>query len=192
MPVACGLGVAPLVRRMVAARTTPPRLTSAATATAAVLVSIAASAPGLVAAVVLSALVAPAVALWHIDLRLRVLPDAIVLPCYPLIGGMLITAAVATGDGDAALRASGASALSLAAYAAMAACGGIGCGDVKLAGLLGLALGWIGWGTAFTAIVLAFAAAAVPALVALVSRREGTIAFGPPMLLGALAATWWA
>jgi len=69
--------------------------------------------------------------------------------------------------------------------------GGLGYGDVKLAGLLGLLLGWVGWGPVVVSVLAAFVMGGVVALVLLVVRRasrSSLIAFGPPMILGAWVA----
>ena len=67
---------------------------------------------------------------------------------------------------------------------------GIGWGDVKLSGLLGLYLGWAGPGELVIGLAAGFVLAAV-AGVALIAAGKATrrsqIAFGPFMLAGALA-----
>ncbi|EST39021.1 hypothetical protein N566_04315 [Streptomycetaceae bacterium MP113-05] len=67
---------------------------------------------------------------------------------------------------------------------------GMGFGDVKLALALGVALGWYGWGALLTGAFLGFLAGAVYGT-ALVLRgrasRRTALAFGPFMVLGALA-----
>jgi leader peptidase (prepilin peptidase) / N-methyltransferase len=65
---------------------------------------------------------------------------------------------------------------------------GMGFGDVKLAGVLGLYLGWFGWGTLFIGWFAAFLLGGVYAVALLVAGRAGRrsgIPFGPWMLLGA-------
>jgi leader peptidase (prepilin peptidase) / N-methyltransferase len=67
-------------------------------------------------------------------------------------------------------------------------------GDVKLAGILGLYLGWLGWGQLIAGAFLAFLLGSLVGLALMAARRAGLksrIPFGPFMLLGALAAIAW-
>jgi len=67
----------------------------------------------------------------------------------------------------------------------------LGGGDIKLAGLIGLLLGWLGWGTLLAGASLGFVTAAAVGLVLLTSRRisrRAMISFGPYMLAGAFLA----
>ena len=69
--------------------------------------------------------------------------------------------------------------------------GGLGLGDVKLAGVLGLLLGWVGWSPAIVSVLAAFVIGGVIALILLLARcasRSSHIAFGPSMILGAWVA----
>ena len=69
--------------------------------------------------------------------------------------------------------------------------GGLGFGDVKLAGVLGLLLGWLGWGPVLVSVLAAFIVGGVIAVLLLLSRRASRsshIAFGPSMILGAWMA----
>jgi leader peptidase (prepilin peptidase)/N-methyltransferase len=64
-------------------------------------------------------------------------------------------------------------------------------GDVKLAGLLGLFLGWLGWDALVLGAAAGFVVQAAVALVLLAARRiglRGELPFGPAMLAGAAAA----
>jgi leader peptidase (prepilin peptidase) / N-methyltransferase len=68
---------------------------------------------------------------------------------------------------------------------------GMGMGDVKLAGGLGLYAGWVGWDYLFGAIVLGFVAGGVVALVLVLTRRATGathLPFGPAMLAGTAVA----
>ncbi|MCU1404731.1 MAG: peptidase domain protein, partial [Glaciihabitans sp.] len=67
-------------------------------------------------------------------------------------------------------------------------------GDVKLAGIVGLALGWVGWGALLVGAFAAFLVGAVLGLLLIAFRRGGrktAIPFGPFMLLGAAIGVAW-
>ncbi|MBC7558576.1 MAG: prepilin peptidase, partial [Dermatophilaceae bacterium] len=71
---------------------------------------------------------------------------------------------------------------------------GMGMGDVKLAGVLGLALGLAGLSATLLAVLIAFALHAVISVVLLAARRAGrrtALPFGPPLLVGAAVALGW-
>jgi leader peptidase (prepilin peptidase)/N-methyltransferase len=66
--------------------------------------------------------------------------------------------------------------------------GGMGLGDVKLAGVLGLFLGWLGWGELVVGAFGAFLLGGLFGVALLLGRRAGrksSIPFGPWMLVGA-------
>lgn len=129
-------------------------------------------------------------ALALIDVRCHRLPDALTLPSYPIALGLLGAAAVVGSDGAALGRALAGMVVLGCFYRLLAALPrGLGGGDVKLAGLLGLYLGWAGWPHLVLGTFAAFAAASVVAL-GLVATRRATLRthlpFGPFMLVGAL------
>ncbi|MGH8877502.1 MAG: prepilin peptidase [Stackebrandtia sp.] len=192
-----GLAGAPVVRGIVGAATgrrPSHAATAIGTTAAAMVVAVAPHSPFAgpsdpVFELVALPLAVLGVALVHIDLAIRRLPDVLVLTAYPVLGAALIVGATVAGRPDALLRGGLAAAGCLAVYGAVAATGSLGGGDAKLAGLLGLALGWLSWTAVMTATVLAFVFAAPFAVAALGTRgRRATIPFGPPMLLGALTA----
>lgn len=130
------------------------------------------------------------IALALIDLDTHKLPNVIVLPSY-VVGIVLFGAAtVVSGSPTAILTAGLGMAAMFLAYLLMALVypPGMGLGDVKLAGVLGLYLGWLGWGAvavgAFSAFILGGAYAVVLLLLRRANRKSG-IPFGPWMLLGA-------
>jgi len=138
-------------------------------------------------------LAAVGVALAFIDLDVKRLPDVLTLPSYA-VGAVLLTgAAVAGDDGHALLRAAlGALALFGVYFAiCFAYPAGMGFGDVKLAGVLGLYLGWIGWDAWAAGLLLGFFLGGFFGIgVVLVKRggRKTAVPFGPFMLIGAFLA----
>jgi leader peptidase (prepilin peptidase)/N-methyltransferase len=134
-------------------------------------------------------------ALTLIDLDVQRLPDLIVLPSYPIVFVLLLVPTMVTGQWGALLRAvlagSGLYVGALVLAVVSRGDGGLGRGDVKLAGVLGLLLGWLGWGQVIVSIFAASIAGGVMALSLLLTgraSRSSHIAFGPSMILGAWVA----
>ena len=133
---------------------------------------------------------AAGVALFVIDLDTHRLPDAIVLPSYPVVAVLLAGGGLLAGELPVR-RAALSALLWLAVYGALwsATLGrGMGLGDVKLSGLLGLALGWLGWGPSLLGLFAGFAVGAALGMALLASgrvTRRTPIAHGPFMLAGA-------
>jgi leader peptidase (prepilin peptidase)/N-methyltransferase len=68
---------------------------------------------------------------------------------------------------------------------------GLGLGDVKLLGVVGLVLGWFGWGVLMAGVFLGLLTGALVSVLLLLTRRVGwrtAIPFGPPLLAGAVLA----
>ncbi|PYY41531.1 A24 family peptidase [Curtobacterium sp. MCPF17_046] len=147
-------------------------------------------------------LMAASVALALIDLDTHRLPNAIVLQAYAVLAVLLSGASVLTGDWGALVRA----VVGLAGLGgvylvlALAVPGGMGLGDVKLAGVLGFVLAYLGWGPLAVGASAAFLLGGTFSIVLLLSGRAGRrsgIPFGPWMLAGAwtgifLGPTIWA
>jgi leader peptidase (prepilin peptidase)/N-methyltransferase len=130
------------------------------------------------------------VLLTVVDLQHRLLPNRVVLPSLVAGAALLLVAALADGAWDALLRAVLGAAALFVAYLALALVspGGLGMGDVKLAALLGLYLGWLGWTAVVLGALAGFVVQALIALVLLATRRiglRGELPFGPAMLAGA-------
>jgi leader peptidase (prepilin peptidase)/N-methyltransferase len=128
-----------------------------------------------------------------IDLREQLLPNRVLLPGGIGAAGLLVLAAAVDGAWPALLRAAVAAALSFAVLLVMAllAPAGLGMGDVKLAALIGLLLGWLGWPVVLLGFFLGFLAQAVLGLALLALRRAGRrteLPFGPALLSGAVLA----
>lgn len=135
-------------------------------------------------------LAAISVALTLIDVDVKRLPDAIVLPSYPVVAALLALASWGVGDWGAFVRAllGGAALFVLYLVLALIYPGGMGLGDVKLAGVLGLYLAWFGWATLVVGAFAAFLVGGVFGVVLLAAGRAGRktgIPFGPWMLVGA-------
>lgn len=138
-------------------------------------------------------LAAVSVALALIDLDTHRLPDAIVLPSYVVATVLLGLAAWNPGgepDGAAFVRALVGGAVVFAVYFLLLVVypAGMGFGDVKLAGVLGLYLGWAGWASLVVGWFAAFLLGGLFAVGLLVAGRAGrrtSVPFGPWMLAGA-------
>lgn len=134
-------------------------------------------------------LVAISIALALIDLDTRRLPNVLVLPMY-VVGGALFTAAAAVSGLWQHLASAG---IGLAGMGlcylllAIARPGGMGMGDVKLAGALGLFLGWLGPETLAVGVIAGFLLGGGAGLVLLLrgAGRRSALAFGPWLLAGA-------
>ena len=141
-------------------------------------------------------LAAAGVLLAVIDLRHHLLPNRVVVPSIGIGAALLLAAALAEQRWDDLLRAGIAAAVLFAGFLVLALIspGGLGMGDVKLAGLVGLYLGWLGWGAVVVGAAGGFVIQALLALVLLAGRRiglRGELPFGPAMLLGAVVAIGW-
>ncbi|GAA0563210.1 A24 family peptidase [Paractinoplanes ferrugineus] len=124
----------------------------------------------------------PGLLLAMIDLRCLRLPD-------PLVGALAVTAA-----GPLAVLRPGQIGVSLVAavavliaYTILFLLGGLGLGDVKLAAVLALILGFAGAPALIVGLLAPHLIGGSAALFRLVSGRRGPFAFGPALLLGALA-----
>jgi len=137
--------------------------------------------------------VAAGIALAAIDLEVRRLPDAIVLPTYPVLALLLGGAALVSGDLPALLRALVGAAVAFGAFylLALAYPGGMGFGDVKLAGLVGGVLAYVAYPVLLVGMAAAFllgAAVGVAATLRGRATRKSSVPFGPFMVAGALTA----
>jgi leader peptidase (prepilin peptidase) / N-methyltransferase len=136
------------------------------------------------------------VALTLIDLETRKLPNRIVAPAFGVLGGLLVVAALLSGDFAPLWSAVIGSGAMFAGYLLLALLsrGGMGMGDVKLAAVLGLALGWLGFPTLVVGALAAFLLGGVFSLVLLATRRArrgAGIPFGPWMIAGAWLGVFW-
>ena len=120
-------------------------------------------------------LAAVGVTLSLVDLRSHRLPNALTLPSYPIAAALLGAAAVA-GSGSGSLGRAllgGAASYLLLLALRLATPRGVGFGDVKLAGVLGMYGGWLGWSAWTLSLLTASLYAGVVGVVLLASGRAG-------------------
>jgi len=148
--------------------------------------------PVLVAWVFLSVI---GVLLGYVDAQTRLLPTWIIAPSYGILVILLVVTGLVDGDGDALIR-SGLGWLAMGGfYFAMWFIypKGLGYGDVRLSGLLGLALGYLGWSEVLVGMYSGFLLGGVGggllSLVKVFDRKR--YPFGAFMLLGALVGLVW-
>lgn len=123
-----------------------------------------------------------------VDLDHRLIPNAVTYP------GMTAGLLLALPDGPAALAERvlagvGAGAFFLAV--AVVSRGGMGGGDVKLAAVMGLFLGWPAIAAALFLSFLAGGLVGIALILLRLRRRKDAIPFGPFLALGSLAGLFW-
>lgn len=131
-----------------------------------------------------------------IDLDHQLIPNRVLFPGLGVSGALLVAGALWDGATSDLLRgvAGGAAYFCGLLVFALIARGGFGMGDVKLALLLGIFLGYIGWGELALGAVLAVLFGGVASAILLVSRTKGRtakFAYGPYLVLGAWVTIFW-
>ena len=119
------------------------------------------------------------------DLIALRLPNRLILPSYPAMTAILGIAAAVDHNANPLLRSVAGMLVLLAVYGGLYLLAGdaqIAAGDLKLAGLLGLALGWHGWTALLTGTLLGWLLAAIGHLV---RRTVGLGSRDTPVPLGA-------
>jgi leader peptidase (prepilin peptidase)/N-methyltransferase len=150
-----------------------------------------------------------AVRLTVIDVRHHLLPNRIVFPSYAVAGVHLLAAPAVAGSGAGPGHVTAGPLAGLASQPVLRVLAGgailwlfyfilrfvyppgMGFGDVKLAGVLGMYLGYLGWGHLFAGTFLAFLLGGLWSIALLAARRgtlKSSIPFGPFMLAGTAAA----
>lgn len=138
-------------------------------------------------------LVAVGVALTLIDFDMRHLPDSVILPSYLVTVVLLMPAGARAGDWHAAVRALAGMAALLMLYFALALAypNGLDFGDVKLAGLVGLYLGWLSWTSLFLTAAGSLVIACVVGLTVVLTKhatRNLAVPIGPCLVSAAVLA----
>jgi leader peptidase (prepilin peptidase)/N-methyltransferase len=163
-------------------------------ATAALFVGAALAFNDLFVGAVMAVFLAVLLALALTDLHQRIIPNAVVLPSLLLFGAALAGGAILGRHLSVVGAATGMVAFGGGLLVvALIRPGGMGMGDVKLAGLIGLVLGALGLRYVAVAAGLSILAGGVGAVAALATgrSRKAAIPFGPFLVAGAMAAAFW-
>jgi leader peptidase (prepilin peptidase)/N-methyltransferase len=144
------------------------------------------------------------VALAVVDWRTRLLPTKLIAPSYGIVIGLVLLAAWLDHDLGALERAGWGWLVAGGTFFALwfVYPKGMGYGDVRLSGVLGIALGYLGWGELLTGVYAGFLLGGVGGVLLSTLRIVDRKAypFGPFMLLGAVVgilvgpyvAAWYA
>nr|WP_283250964.1 A24 family peptidase [Rhabdothermincola salaria] len=136
-------------------------------------------------------------ALTVIDIEHYRLPDLIVLPTFLVSVPLIVVVSVVDGDSDRIRHALAGAALyfGFLFLAHLISPRGMGFGDVKLAAVMGLYVGWLGsdlqqaLALVLWAMLIGFLSGTVVGLVLLVARRGSRpFPFGPFLALGTVLA----
>ncbi len=122
-----------------------------------------------------------------IDLRYRLVLNVLILPAVPLV----LWVRLATGGNPAAVVVGGAFGLAIFGAAYLVRPGGLGLGDVKLAGLIGL---FLGFPTVLWALLVGVLAGGIAVVYLAGIRRWGLsrhIPYAPFLCLGAIIALFY-
>ncbi|HTZ10127.1 MAG TPA: A24 family peptidase [Acidimicrobiales bacterium] len=136
------------------------------------------------------------VAISAVDLERQIIPNRLVYPTLVTVAVLLVVASAADGAWHAVTWAAIAGAGAFAAFLVvhLAVPRGMGFGDVRLAGVTGMATGWLGLGRAFVGFLAAFvlgAAVGIAAMAVSGAGRKTRIPFGPFLAAGAVVTVLW-
>lgn len=132
-------------------------------------------------------------ALGFVDLQTHRLPNPWTLSAYPITLALLLLPALAEQRWTDLWRAvlGGAALFAVFAVLHLINPAGMGLGDVKLAGSMGMLLGWLSWSALAVGAFLGFVLGAVVGLILMAAGRAGrksALPFGPFMLIGSWVA----
>ena len=135
-------------------------------------------------------LAAVGLALALIDLDTRTLPDVLTLPSYPVVVALLAGAAAFHADGSlVSALLGGAGMYAFYFVLCLVHPKGMGFGDVKLSGVVGLCTGWFGWGAWAVGVFSGFLLGGLFGIALLALGRAGRkskVPYGPFLLAGGL------
>jgi len=136
------------------------------------------------------------VAISAVDLERFMIPNRVVYPALAMVAPLLVISSGVDDRWGSMARACIAGAAAFLGFLAvhLAVPRGMGFGDVRLAGLVGLSTGWLGLGHAFVAFLAGFLLGAVVGIVVMAvtgGGRKTRIPFGPFLAAGAVVAVLW-
>ncbi|HUY63200.1 MAG TPA: A24 family peptidase [Acidimicrobiales bacterium] len=136
------------------------------------------------------------VAISAVDIERYMIPNRIVYPTLVALIPLLVLSSALDHRWGSLARAAIAGAVAFAGFFAvhLAVPKGMGFGDVRLSGVIGVATGWLGLGHAFVAFFAAFVLGAVIGIGVMAvthGGRKTRIPFGPFMAAGAVVAVLW-
>jgi leader peptidase (prepilin peptidase) / N-methyltransferase len=136
------------------------------------------------------------VAISAVDLERYIIPNHIVYPTLALLIPLFVLASAVDHRWGSLGRAAACGAIGFGGFFVLhvAVPKGMGFGDVRLAGVIGLALGWLGYGHAFVGFFAGFVLGAVLGIVFIVVSGQGRktkIPFGPFLAAGAALSVIW-
>ena len=130
-----------------------------------------------------------------IDWRTHLLPTKVVWPTTLATAALVVVAWIVTGDNDDLVRAGWGFLIAYGTFFVLWFIypKGLGYGDVRLAGVLGLALGYLGWGELLVGLYAGFLLGGIGggllSVLKVVERKA--FPFGPFMVVGALLGVLW-
>jgi leader peptidase (prepilin peptidase)/N-methyltransferase len=136
------------------------------------------------------------VAISAVDLERLIIPNRILYPTLALVAPLLLVASGVDDRWGSFARGAIAGSIAFAGFLAIhiAVPKGMGFGDVRLAGLIGLATGWLGFGHAAVAFLAGFLLGAVVGVAVMAITGQGRktkVPFGPFLAAGAVVAVLW-
>jgi leader peptidase (prepilin peptidase)/N-methyltransferase len=136
------------------------------------------------------------VAISAVDLERYIIPNHIVYPTLALLIPLFVLASAVDHRWDALGKAAACGAFAFVGFFVLhvAVPKGMGFGDVRLAGVIGLATGWLGYGHAFVGFFAGFVLGAVIGIIFIVATgggRKTKIPFGPFLAAGAVLSIVW-
>jgi leader peptidase (prepilin peptidase)/N-methyltransferase len=135
-------------------------------------------------------------ALSVIDIDTHRLPNALLYPCMGVSAVLLVAAGAIEGDVRSLVESlvGGVLAFLVMFVVWFVARGGLGYGDVRLSGYIGLNLGFLTLGHVPVALFVGFLAGAIAGIVLMVVAGRGRkhkVAFGPSLAVGGFVALIW-